>query len=75
MRKGTRLNEYGTVVGVYECETCGEEFTVCPDPRKEEGWEHYLSNECESYDPARDADKYFEDPDTEVKRRPSPRCN
>lgn len=69
------MNEYGTFVGVYECETCGQEFTVCPDPQQEEGWENCLAEDCDSYDPSRDADKYFEDPDTEIEKEPSPRCN
>lgn len=73
MRKGQRLNEYGTPVGVYECETCGTEFTVCPDPKKTEGWENCLAKSCDSYDPSRDADRFFAE--GKVEKRPSPRCN
>lgn len=61
---GTRPNEYNTPVDAYRCDTCGEEFTVCPanDDRSKDGdWSGCMAPTCASYDPARDADKLFDD--------------
>jgi len=56
-------NDYGTPVSRHRCDTCGAEFTVCPasEPERFEAWNHCLSPNCDSYDPDRDADKFFED--------------
>lgn len=57
-------NEFGTPVDAYQCETCGERFTVCPaneDRSCDDQWTGCLATSCESYDPARDADKLFDD--------------
>jgi hypothetical protein len=57
------VNDYGTPITVHGCdtETCGREFTVCPavpaDMRDQ--WDHCLDEDCESYEPMRDADLYF----------------
>ena len=58
------FNECGTPVTYFACETCGNEFTVCPvvsDDRLDI-WKNCLSIECGSYDPKRDVDKFFENP-------------
>lgn len=59
----TRKNDYGTPVDAYRCETCGEEFTVCPahaDRSSDDQWAGCQAVTCGSYDPARDADKLFD---------------
>ncbi len=63
MRIGTRKNEYGTKVGVYICEECYNEFTVCPNPDPDnKNWPGCLAPQCTSYDPLRDMDLLFDDP-------------
>lgn len=60
----TSRNEYGTPVDGYICETCGDSFTVCPahgDRTEDDQWTGCLSPNCTSYDPARDADRLFDD--------------
>lgn len=59
---GQTLNEYGTLVTLFKCEFCGHEFTVCPPvpPDKEDQWRGCLGIGCPSYDPSRDADKFFD---------------
>lgn len=66
MKTGEKLNEYGNVVSVHQCETCGCEFTVIPPIPKEQedDWKHCMATVCPSYEPARDADKLFDDPTT-----------
>lgn len=57
-------NEYGTPVDAYQCDACGEHFTVCPandDRSRDDQWTGCMAIECASYDPARDADKLFDD--------------
>lgn len=57
-------NEYGTPVDRYKCETCGDVFTVCPahdDRSEDDQWAGCLATICASYDPARDADRLFDD--------------
>ena len=68
---GQEFNEYGTLVTRFKCETCGNEFTVCPavPPDKEDDWRDCLSEECESYDPTRDADKLFDSNPEAIERR------
>lgn len=55
------INEYGTPVGVFVCEACGEEFTVCPKPTNPENdvWRTCSAIDCSSYDPNRDAEVLF----------------
>jgi len=55
------LNEYGTPVTWFTCEFCGDEFSICP-AKPEHGhdnWKGCLSDQCDSYDPSRDADILF----------------
>ena len=56
------VNEHGTPVLVRHCKTCGSRFTVCPTPEPEnlKDWEHCLSEDCASYEEARNADKLFD---------------
>lgn len=61
MRTGTELNEYGTPVAAYKCDTCGNAYTVCPIPENDEEWNNCLVEECASYDPKRDIDWMFPD--------------
>lgn len=65
---GNTTNEYGTPVRRYECESCGEEFTVCPVPMSDEGWRNCLSEDCPSYDPERDVDSLFDGSDETGRR-------
>lgn len=54
------LNHCGTRVFANTCATCGRAFTVCPPPKRPEDWQHCLARECASYDPHRDADRFFD---------------
>ncbi len=58
---GTDLNDYGTVISQHICDTCGDAFTVCPaqDPEGH-AYNNCLAETCESYDPARDIDKAWD---------------
>ena len=69
MKIGEERNEFNTKTSVHICECCGGRFTVCPSVENE-GWENCLGPECSSYDPARDADKFFGDPDVEIVKMP-----
>ncbi len=65
MKIGTKKNEYGTTVGHYLCEKCGNEYTVCPNPKPENDWKWdkgCTAPDCASYDPARDFDKGCKNP-------------
>jgi len=58
------VNEYGTAVDAYRCETCGDPFTICPanpDRSRDDEWTGCMATFCASYDPARDADRFFDD--------------
>lgn len=58
---GCGVNEYGTEISLYICDTCGERFSVCPavpEERKDE-WNGCQAEWCGSYEPMRDADLYF----------------
>lgn len=63
MRLGETLNEYGTPVVKYRCESCGEVFSVCPSPAPEDDgqWTGCMAPTCASYDPGRDVDKWFDE--------------
>ena len=65
MKIGYATNEYGTSVTKYWCDTCGEEYTVCPSPENDDEWNNCLSPDCPSYDSGRDIDKIF-DTDAEI---------
>lgn len=57
-------NEFGTPIDVYQCEHCGDKFSICPandDRTKDEDWAGCLARSCASYDPSRDADLLFDD--------------
>ena len=60
MHKGYAENEYGTRISKHVCDTCGEEFTLCPAMGEErKGWENCMDETCPSYDANRDADILF----------------
>lgn len=60
MKTGETTNEHGTPVSTHKCDTCGQEYTVCPAiPDDKRGWESCMARECESYDPERDIDVLF----------------
>lgn len=62
-RIGMTVNEYGTTVTKYKCESCGDIFTVCPapSPDKDVHWKGCTAPECSSYRPDRDIDKWFDE--------------
>ena len=71
MITGEKLNEYGTLVSTHVCDTCADEFTVCP-PGLGPNWANCLSKKCASYNKNRDADLFFdEDSDVDVIRVPT----
>lgn len=51
-------NEFGSPVSVHTCKACGDEFTVCPPASSD--WDGCLAPVCDSYDPDRDVDRYFD---------------
>lgn len=53
---GQQVNEFGTPVGTFECDTCGGGYTICPEPPVEQRWmwQNCMAPECESYDVSRD---------------------
>lgn len=53
---GEGINEYGTAVSRFVCDTCGEEFTVCPAVTEEAWGGSCLAEGCGSYDLRRDID-------------------
>lgn len=59
--RGEGVNEHGTPVSLHTCDSCGHEFSVCPavpeDARDQ--WDGCMQEDCESYEPTRDADLYF----------------
>jgi hypothetical protein len=52
------VNVYGAPISVHLCEECGVVFTVCPPTT--DGWGGCLAKTCPSYDPGRDADRFFD---------------
>jgi hypothetical protein len=60
-RIATTYNEFGTRVTQFGCEYCGAVFTVCPEvsPENDKHWKGCLAKGCQSYNPNRDADKFF----------------
>lgn len=68
------VNEYGTPITVFDCESCGQEFTVCPaaaDDRLDH-WRGCLDEGCPSYDPSRDVSVYFPADDPDLNDGPPP---
>ena len=53
------INKYGTPIGIFICEVCGKEFTVCPLPKNPDNWKGCLAPACASYDINRDAEVLF----------------
>jgi len=69
MKIKNSVNEYGTPISIHICETCGQEFTVCPLlPDDAKGWENCMAETCASYDPKRDADKLFNEQPEKIVR-------
>lgn len=56
------INDYGTPVSWFNCDDCGDEFSVCPavpeDQRDE--WDGCMADTCTSYDIERDVSIFFE---------------
>lgn len=62
MYLGLGENEDRIKVSKHKCDTCGDEFTVCPAYGEgSAGFENCLSPECASYDPNRDLEIVFLD--------------
>lgn len=51
-----QVNEFGTSVSAFECDTCGAGYTICPEPLVEQRWmwQNCMTPECQSYDVSRD---------------------
>ncbi len=60
MRTGFATNEYGTVVSVHVCDTCGRGFTLCPADRDGLFGGDCLAYGCASYDESRDIDRVWD---------------
>lgn len=60
MKIGVRMNEYGTLVSVHRCESCGCEFTVCPEVPDGIEWGGCQGPTCGSYDERRDVDRLID---------------
>ena len=58
---GEDTNSYGTPITLFKCEVCGGKFSVCPaqKPENHDQWKGCLAEQCDSYDPKRDADIPF----------------
>jgi len=54
-------NEFGTKTSHHICKTCGAKFSICPSVLGKDGWENCMAPECESYDPSRDVDDFYND--------------
>ena len=65
---GRPVNRYGTRISVHTCRTCGRPFTVCPPVIHMDWGGVCLDVTCISYDPARDADKLFDNEDPRIRR-------
>lgn len=57
------FNEYGTPVTLFSCPGCKTTFTVCPAVEDDalDQWTGCLGETCSTYDPTRDADKWFDE--------------
>lgn len=54
------VNEDGTIVSKHHCPVCDRDFSICPPiPIGTPNWDCCLAEDCDSYDPSRDAGKYF----------------
>ena len=51
-------NEYGTGTSLFECDTCGQPYTLTPaiKPENRGDWQNCMDMSCPSYDPHRDAE-------------------
>lgn len=67
IRISEAVNDYNTPVSVHFCFGCGSEFTVCPPFG--DAWGGCLAETCSTYDPARDADKLFDEAPWMIRRR------
>lgn len=56
--RGLSVNEYGTEVSLHTCDTCGEDFSVCPAVPEEhlKDWNGCQADWCGSYQMDRDPD-------------------
>jgi hypothetical protein len=71
MWKSYGINEFGTRISMHICDACGNFFTICPAKNQEdEGWNNCLAPNCKSYDPNRDVDNMFDDPNIEIRQTP-----
>ena len=62
-------NRHGVIVSDHICDTCDEPFTVTPAVDETRWGGSCLDVTCKSYDPARDADRFFgENPDPGLHR-------
>lgn len=57
---GLFVNAYGVRVLSDSCDTCGRKFTVAPYPQNPDNWRNCLAMDCESYDPLRDVDRFWD---------------
>lgn len=55
------VNDFGTPVSHFRCQTCGSRYTVCPavPPERREQWQDCLADDCASYDIDRDPTYLF----------------
>ena len=57
------VSEDGYAITWFKCDTCGQEYNICPAPAEDE--QHLYNNcsapGCDSYDPKRDLDILFMD--------------
>jgi hypothetical protein len=68
MKIGTRMNDYGTLVSLHRCGSCGSEFTVCPPVPDGQEWGGCQAEGCASYDKRRDADRLFDSEPWRIER-------
>ena len=69
MNLGFSLNEHGVIVSDHQCDSCSDTFTVTPAVDETLWGGNCLDETCESYDPARDASRFFGvNPDPGLKR-------
>jgi hypothetical protein len=46
---------------VFTCDTCGQEYSICPVPENKDDWQNCMEKSCDSYDSDRDLDHWFDD--------------
>jgi len=59
---GEGINECGTEISIFTCESCGAEFTVCPvvPPDLLDQWAGCMDEGCASYDVTRDVEIFWD---------------